>query len=371
MLRLRVVQAEFGDCLILEFGTKAEPKYMLVDGGPDGVYSAHLRPELLRIRDSGGKIELAVLSHVDNDHAVGLLDLMADLRAARANGTPEAIRIDALWHNSFAQTVARGTDIEERLTTLLASARSAGQIMSATGMVVQGISEGNQLRVVAAMLGLPLNSGFDGGIITQDVAPAPIGLGNLQMRIVGPTVESLKKLKKEWLRWLDTHEDQVASGAPMVAEKIDSSVPNLSSIMVWVEADGKKLLLTGDGLGEDLIQGLRKAGLLDPAGRGHVDLLKLPHHGSERNVTKKLFETITADQYVISANGRYGNPDLSTLIWLVEAARDRGQPVELLATNETDSTRKLLQEYSPSKYGYRLTLMDRATHTMVAEISPP
>lgn len=369
MLRLRIVQAEFGDCLILEFGTKEEPKYILVDGGPDGVYSAHLRPELLSIRDGGGQLELAVLSHVDNDHAVGLLDLAADLRAACANGTPEPVRIGGLWHNSFAQTVGRGTDIEERLTALLAAARSAGQIMGATGMVVQGISEGNQLRLAAATLGIPLNPDFNGRIITLDAAPLPIGLDNLQMRIVGPTAKSLEKLKKEWLHWLDTHEDQVATGAPMVAAKADSSIPNLSSIMILAEADGKRLLLTGDGLGDDLDDALGSAGLLGADGRMHVDLLKLPHHGSNRNVTKKLFETITADRYVISANGKYGNPDFSTLAWLVEAARERGQAVELLATNETESSRRLLQEYSPGEYGYRLTLMDSGAHAMVAELA--
>ncbi len=51
----------------------------------------------------------------------------------------------------------------------------------------------------------------------------------------------------------------------------------------------------------------------------HVDLLKLPHHGSCRNNTAELLTRVTADTYVISADGKHGNPDLETLERLAEA----------------------------------------------------
>ena len=49
MLTLHVVQAQFGDCLILAYGTASEPRHILVDGGPPETYERHLRPELARI----------------------------------------------------------------------------------------------------------------------------------------------------------------------------------------------------------------------------------------------------------------------------------------------------------------------------------
>jgi beta-lactamase superfamily II metal-dependent hydrolase len=55
----------------------------------------------------------------------------------------------------------------------------------------------------------------------------------------------------------------------------------------------------------------------------HVDILKIPHHGSERNMSREFFEHVTADHYVISANGDFHNPDKSTLVMLSEATRGR------------------------------------------------
>jgi beta-lactamase superfamily II metal-dependent hydrolase len=57
-------------------------------------------------------------------------------------------------------------------------------------------------------------------------------------------------------------------------------------------------------------------------GTTHVDILKLPHHGSIRNVGPSFFERIIADHYVISANGRFGNPESETLELIVAARKD-------------------------------------------------
>jgi glyoxylase-like metal-dependent hydrolase (beta-lactamase superfamily II) len=77
---LRAVQAAFGDCFIVEFGSAAHPLYILVDGGPRDTYVEHVESELRAIAAANGRLEFAVLSHVDNDHIIGLLDLFAQLR---------------------------------------------------------------------------------------------------------------------------------------------------------------------------------------------------------------------------------------------------------------------------------------------------
>ena len=53
MLKLHVVQAEYGDCLILEYGQQASPRYILIDGGPTTTYERHLQG-LLQQREEGG-----------------------------------------------------------------------------------------------------------------------------------------------------------------------------------------------------------------------------------------------------------------------------------------------------------------------------
>jgi hypothetical protein len=104
-----------------------------------------------------------------------------------------------------------------------------------------------------------------------------------------------------------------------VAAYVDKSVHNLSSIVVLVESQGKRILLTGDGRGDHTLEGLKAAKLLK-GGKLRVDVLKLPHHGSERNVAPDYFETIVAKHYVVSADGKFDNPDVGTLK-MISAAR--------------------------------------------------
>ncbi len=369
MIKLRTIQAENGDCLILEFGSQASPRYILIDGGPQTIYESHLREELERIRGAGGKLDRVILSHVDNDHVVGLRDLMADLEKQRANNE-ETIAIQALWHNAFSQTIGSGNDIEPRLKMLLANAGAARRAMTTTGMAVQGISEGDQLRRAARKLGIPINEEFPDKLITVDRVPEPIVLSNLSLRVVGPTEKNLEELRKKWLDWLDKHEEDLMERDPSVAAMADRSIPNLSSIMLLAEADGKSILLTGDGRGDHLLQGMEQAGLLDSEGGLHVDVLKVPHHGSDRNVTKKFFRTITADAYVISANGKDGNPDLVTLTWIVEVAEEQERAITIHVTNKTTSTRELIEGHEPNEHSYRLIEMEKRAHSMVLELSP-
>ena len=88
--------------------------------------------------------------------------------------------------------------------------------------------------------------------------------------------------------------------------------------MFLVESEGKKILFTGDGLGSDIVDFLSEKQMLEPEGRLHVDILKVPHHGSERNISETFFDIVTADVYVISANGRDDNPSFLTLKWIIE-----------------------------------------------------
>lgn len=365
MLRLRVVQAEHGDCFILGYGAPADPRYILIDGGPARVYERHLRGELLEIGDSGGKLDLVILSHVDDDHVNGLLDLSAELRRQRDRDDPEFIDVDALWHNTFSQTL--GGDVEARLRSLMDEAGGTRSLMPSADKADRSIRQGDELTREVRALDIPINPEFaPRRLITVEDAPEPIRVVNLSLRIVGPTEENLEGLRKEWLEWLEEHERPVLARDPILAERAaraaDRSIPNLSSIMFLAEADGKTILFTGDGRGDHLLEGLEEAGLLEPGGSLHVDVLKVPHHGSARNVTREIFETVTADTYLISADGKHGNPDLETLEWIVGAAREQGRSIEIVVTNATESTRRLVESRPPDEYGYQLVEVGPEEH---------
>jgi beta-lactamase superfamily II metal-dependent hydrolase len=372
MLKLHLVQAEQGDCLILEHSTSLNPRYILIDGGPATIYKKHLRGKLLGIGASGGKLDLAILSHVDADHIVGLLDLMAELRQQRHSGAAETIAIEALWHNTFSQTVGR--DVEARFRRLMQDPIVPRGVMAFSNRAEKSIGQGDELTQFAHALHIPINPEFTPQrLIWAGEAPNTIGLGGLSLRIIGPTRKNLERLRKKWLKWLAEQEKRMrvrdSVRAAEAARKADVSIPNLSSIIILTEAEGKTILLTGDGRWDDLLQGLDQANLLGPDKRRHVNVLKLPHHGSQRNVTKKFFNIVQADKYVICANGKDDNPDLNTLKWIVEAAREGERSIEIFVTNATDSTLQLVEKYAPDEYGYRLVEMEPSEHTMTLEVA--
>ena len=120
----------------------------------------------------------------------------------------------------------------------------------------------------------------------------------------------VEKLQKDWNKKIP---------AETIAAMTDKSVPNLSSIVLMAEAGGKKILMTGDARGDDVLEGLEIAGYkID--GSMVIDVLKVPHHGSNRNVDLAFFQAVPARTYVISAaGGKHKNPDPDVLDWICEA----------------------------------------------------
>ena len=362
MFKLHAVQAQFGDSLILEYGTAANRRHVLIDGGPPGNYEADLATAAKDIIGEGGKLDLVVLSHIDNDHVVGLLDLFAGLEEDEANGRQRRFEIDGLWHNSFGKTLDPTGEISQRIQVLMAMASSANAPMPLAADAFFGLSEGNRLRLFAKKLKIPLNKGFKKDLIIVEMAKKPLKFGPLTLTVVGPTQANLDALKQEWLEWLAKTEHDAAAD-PSAAAMADKSIPNLSSIVLLAECEGKTMLLTGDARGDHIIEGLTTAGITNN-GKLHVDLLKVQHHGSDRNTTRDFFERITADTYVISANGKYGNPDQETLNWIVESARDAGRQITLFVTNATPTTKKLLQDHKPANFGYTLKTIEQGKHAL-------
>ena len=109
----------------------------------------------------------------------------------------------------------------------------------------------------------------------------------------------------------------------------DNDVFNLSSITMLVEGFGRKILLTGDQLSENIVDALERVkdtdgNVLKKKGKPFpVDLIKVPHHGSKANVQKRFIDEVPADIYVFSANGKDQNPDPEVLELFVPVARER------------------------------------------------
>jgi beta-lactamase superfamily II metal-dependent hydrolase len=366
MFKLHTVQAQFGDSLILEFGDASKKQYILIDGGPPDNYEDDLNAALQSIVPTN-KLELVVLSHIDNDHIVGLLDLLAALEEDAVNGDPPRITIPGLWHNSFQKSIDPDGEVTQRMQMLMTIAGANSVAMPLSADAFFGVKEGNRLRILAKKLKVPVNKGFQDDLVMLETAPASMKFGKFTLRVVGPNQQNLEALRQEWLMWLSKAEKEMASH-PTTLANADKSVPNLSSIVLLAECDKKTVLLTGDARSDHILSGLDQAGLLSN-GTLHIDVLKVAHHGSNRNHTATFFKKVTADTYVISANGKYDNPDYDTLKWIVEAAESQGRQIRIVVTNNTAATKKIKQTHKPSDFGYKLIVKPKADHSIAVDLS--
>ena len=365
---LDVRRARKGDCLLLHSGTPSEPGLVMIDGGPTTVYGLHLKPRLEEIRKARRlranqplPVDLLMVSHVDDDHIRGVLDFTRDLKAA--GGAPP-VRVSSFWHNSFDDIIGNTpAELMAALTSSFGTASIDGdlpedatvdadedeEVIVSSLKVLASIKQGHQLRGDAEVLGFARNPEFDGKLIVAGAEAFTIA-GGVTFTVAGPMQPELLALQQKHDDFLREQRERPRAGESALAAYIDTSVPNLSSIVVLAESGRKRMLLTGDARGDKILQGLELAGVLAPGATMHVDILKVPHHGSTNNVERDFFTRITADHYVLSSNGQHGNPERETFAMLLEA---RGNdPFALHLTypiEEIDAARKLDWEHEQSK----------------------
>jgi hypothetical protein len=329
MLILETLRARYGDSLLLHFGTEEDPGLILIDGGPPGVYDDALKPRLEQLREQRGledgtplEIDLAMVSHIDEDHIAGILKLARELKDLQESREPVPWKIRRFWHNSFDDILDNQEVAVASAASVMSPASIGGLLGAAGSLVLSSVGQGRELRELLEALGLGGNASFK-GLVQAGHKPVTLG-DSLELTVIAPSEKNLLALQKEWNIRIKTilkrEHDQAAKAE--IASFVDRSVYNLSSIVVLVESEGKRILLTGDGRGDHTLEGLAAAGLLDAEGKIEIDVLKMPHHGSIRNVDAGYFEKIRAKHYVISADGKFDNPDIPTLKLISDARPD-------------------------------------------------
>ena len=329
LFTLEALEARHGDCLILHYGDEGQPRFILIDGGPGRVYAENLRPRLEELRkkwttDEPLPLEMVMVSHIDDDHINGVLDLTNDLLRRDEDDRPYEIL--SFWHNSFDEILGNtDEDIFSELDPGVKAASAGGApppdmpgLERHKAAVAASVGQGRQLRANVEKLDLDINHPYKGLVLADLDEIVPIDMGDgLTFTVLGPDLQRVKDLHAKWEKELAKAKKKEAAAAAYQ----DESVFNLSSIVVLVEFGGKRMLLTGDARGDDTLKALRAAKLLKDD-KIHVDILKLPHHGSDRNVDTDYFETIRADHYVASGDGEFGNPEVATLEMLSQARPD-------------------------------------------------
>lgn len=359
-MKLRIFQSEKGDCLLLEGATGGR---ILCDGGMAASMRRVVRAELAKLRKKKKVIDAAYVSHIDQDHISGVLALLEDELEWRIfdhhkkNGhagfkspkVPRPPEIKTIWHNAFSAQLGGASGPVQDLLAAAAPALIATREPKLMDVgehlydIATSIPEAIKVSRLAGpkMLGIPLNKipGVAGPAKLLMVRPKnkAFKIGSMKLTIVGPTKYELERLREGWNTWLKTNGDTVSkidkelkkrmdefSAALTVPAPIDLrdwngipdhkgvTAPNIASLMLMVEENGKRLLLTGDSQQDFILAGLKKTGFL-ANGHLHLDVHKIQHHGSEHNVDEDFVRQVSADHYVFCGNGQHENPDLRVI----------------------------------------------------------
>lgn len=380
-MNLEVFQAAKGDCLLL---TTDDGNRLLVDGGMDEAYRDHVAPAMGKLRERGKRIDLLYVSHIDDDHIGGVLRLLNDEVAwrvfdfqkkvarnslAKPPSAPRPPEIAGIWHNAFNMQLDKNTGpIEDALATsaaLLEASPRSPDLAEAARMrdLITGVDSALRVshRIGDDQLDIPLNKQFGKKLAMAREGQRPIRIGSLKLTVIGPHQDHLDRLRKWWNDWLSDVDNQGklkkvredmrddaknletgdVSGfntaiqnralefsdgitKTLVPKRAGITEPNLASLMLFAEADGKRILLTGDGAGEDVVEGLERAGLLEPGDGIHVDILKVQHHGATANVKADFCRRVTADNYVLCGNGDHKNPEKDVLNRIIDSRLKEG-----------------------------------------------
>ncbi|MBS0155160.1 MAG: MBL fold metallo-hydrolase [Nitrospira sp.] len=364
-MRLRIYQSDKGDCLLVS-GTVGG--HILVDGGMRETFETHVRNDLGKLAKKNEALDLVYVSHIDQDHISGVLELLDNVMAWRvyeyrkqeganvkAPKFPAMPAIKEIWHNAFSLLLKDNAGPVERLLAQsslvfgLSSDLKLQQLAFEHHELAYSVREAIQVsqRVSAEQLNIPLNRQFDGQLImSRSPAKRDARIGDMNIFVIGPLPSEVDHLCEEWNEWLRNNRDAIrklkqeaeadarsignsaARIRELLAARVDElgvrkrvTTPNLASVMLMVVDGQKKVLLTGDGHYEDILKGLEHHRMFDANDNLHINALKVQHHGSENNYHLDMAQRVTADNYIFCGNGKHENPDTRVVKLICETHR--------------------------------------------------
>jgi hypothetical protein len=301
---------------------------VLIDGGTAATF-ARLRQRIEALPPKQRHFELLIVTHIDSDHIDGVLEL---LRAKLG------VTFGDIWFNGWSHLVPPTSEF-------------------------LGPRQGDMLgNLLSSRVDLPWNEAFQGKtVVVPDTGALPVHTlpGGLKLTLLSPSWKELAALDAEWIKE-SFPQGRVPGEAPVtlgrwparlhsLAESPfvrDHSAANGSSIAVLTEYDGKRCLLTGDAFADRLLASFKRLpGFRDVL---TVDAFKLPHHGSQANLSEELVRAVRCSRYLISTDGSiFGHPDKEAITRILHHG---GKTVQLCFNYDVPTTRQWHVSTQPLKH---------------------
>ena len=287
MLKIHVIDATHGDCLLLDF----DHSKILIDCGPKSFKARRdVLANIEKILGENSVIDIAIVTHNDDDH-IGGFEFLLDT----------SIKINTIVFNSLQ-------DIPDIIKN------SQKQI---------SYNQDNALKQR-----LLAERGIKTLCLTRD--SSPLIINDITLTAITPTAKALecmlndanvqkereeKKRRQKQISSSKTEEikpeealQKIQSGQDVFVK--DPSITNKSSIGLVIQCGSFSGLFLGDAHAEDVIEGLNILGF----NNHQFDVVKISHHGSERNTNIESLSLLGKTDYILCANNeKHYHPNNMTL----------------------------------------------------------
>lgn len=350
-IRIKCYPAGNGESFLIKLQGK-ESTNILIDTGYKST-AEYIINDLDNIKNNGEKLDLFVLTHIDNDHINGARDVLRYI-------IDNDIELGEIWYNEYLciqnlidEFIDGCVEVEDEKLDRLASmeypkestfsAREEVGIYQATCLIDYLMNDKIKNK---------WNKSFDDKCVYKNKYNSRIKINeDVVISIIGPNKDNLKSLYEEWKTYLDENMDNYTKSKNLIVAKafekymilnnksslksivkskcsslelldminyedFDKGTINRSSISIIIEFNDRKLLFLGDSspreMEKEIIDYSRKNG-------NRFEVCKVSHHGSRNNISKNMIESIECRKYLISTNGgTHSHPDIESIIKILQ-----------------------------------------------------
>ncbi|MBB6624819.1 MBL fold metallo-hydrolase [Clostridium gasigenes] len=293
---LKPLKALNGDCMILSSSIAKNKINILIDGGPKTVYRISLKQELSNIIKFNESIDYIFITHVDDDHIAGIIDLFNNFELVKK------LKIKEIFFNHY--------DKSEFFTKSKNISYNQGNKLSASINTLNQHLKSEDLPSIR---------------ITECKKGDKYILGNIEINVLSPSIKELKTLYKDWNEKKPISNNIVAEEDYSINindftfdKNRKTTIQNSSSISFLAIENEKSVLLTGDALPSTITKSITELGY-SKENKLKLDFMKLSHHGGENSVNFELLDIIDCSRYLITTNGRkYKHPKKKTLAYIIK-----------------------------------------------------
>lgn len=292
MLKIQLLHANQGDCIIITYGDKSNPHYMIIDSGIGKTCTRELKLFLERVQKNGQAVDLIILTHYDADHIQGFLSLMKykiinsntvkNVWMNYGNELSKAVSSNSIMHFNVSEvscdtSAKQGRDFYKYLCENKIALKSV-------------ILAGDEMEIDCAKITI--------------LSPSPEQVKRMleqTIQIDGNTIYPYDSVRKKETAGSNTDFHLSIDEALANYFNEDQDVANCSSIAFIFEYKDFRILLLGDSAPSQIINALYSLGYSE-TNKLKLNICKLSHHGSNHNTSDRLLELIDCSDFIISSD---------------------------------------------------------------------